>query len=162
MNPFPSNPWVSLKDRFEFLKKFAEIFTAQGAPLYWCRWHWWQIYRRCCWYRGQYATGVVDTGDKFAASMVDNSVKFAKVGVQMFFKIRISQICKFLGSFCNQKSANFWDMWVQKFQIHKFLLIKMQKANPLISYVSSWQIANPQIFHHKTERMKHLIFSLPL
>jgi hypothetical protein len=56
---------------------------------------------------GQYSTSVVDTGGKFGTSMVDNGGKFAKVGMQMFFKIRKSQIHKFLGSIRNQKSANF-------------------------------------------------------
>ncbi len=33
--------------------------------------HWWQICRRCCWYPWQYATGIVDTGGKFTASIID-------------------------------------------------------------------------------------------
>ena len=49
------------------------------------------------------------------------------------------QICKFLGSIRNCNSANFWDMRVPKFQICKFC----------------WW-ASLQIFHHKTERIKHL------
>ncbi len=32
MNQFPPSPRVSHKDRFEFFRKFAEIFTSQGAP----------------------------------------------------------------------------------------------------------------------------------
>jgi hypothetical protein len=51
-------------------------------------------------------------------------------------------------------------MQVQKFQIRKFLLIEPHIAYPQISAkVSSPEIANLQIFPHKTERMKH---SLPL
>ncbi len=34
-----------------------------------CQWHRWQICRRCRWYRWQFATGVVDTGGKFAAGV---------------------------------------------------------------------------------------------
>ncbi len=53
-------------------------------------------------------------------------------------------------------------MQVQKFQIRKFLLIEPHIAYPQISAkVSSPQIANSQIFHHKTERMKHLNFFPP-
>jgi hypothetical protein len=33
MNQFPTSPRVSHKDRFEFFRKFAVIFTSQGAPL---------------------------------------------------------------------------------------------------------------------------------
>jgi hypothetical protein len=32
MNQFPPNPRVSHKDRFKFLRKFAEIFASQGLP----------------------------------------------------------------------------------------------------------------------------------
>jgi hypothetical protein len=32
MNQFPPSPWVYQKGRFEFFRKFAEIFTAQGWP----------------------------------------------------------------------------------------------------------------------------------
>ncbi len=32
MNRFPPSPWVYQKSRFEFFRKFAEIFAAQGAP----------------------------------------------------------------------------------------------------------------------------------
>jgi hypothetical protein len=33
MGQFPPSPRVSHLDRFEFFRKFAEIFTSQGAPL---------------------------------------------------------------------------------------------------------------------------------
>jgi hypothetical protein len=33
MNQFHPSPRVSNKDRFEFFRKFADIFTSQGAPL---------------------------------------------------------------------------------------------------------------------------------
>jgi hypothetical protein len=32
MNQFPPSPRVFRKDRFEFFRKFAEIFAAQGLP----------------------------------------------------------------------------------------------------------------------------------
>ncbi len=32
MNKFPPSPRVSHWDRFEFFRKFAEIFASQGAP----------------------------------------------------------------------------------------------------------------------------------
>jgi hypothetical protein len=31
-NPFPPSPRVSHEDRFNFFRKFAEIFASQGAP----------------------------------------------------------------------------------------------------------------------------------
>ncbi len=31
-NQFPPSPWISHEGRFEFFRKFAEIFWAQGAP----------------------------------------------------------------------------------------------------------------------------------
>ncbi len=37
-----------------------------GKICSWCRWYCWQIYRRCRWYQRQFATGVIDTGGKFA------------------------------------------------------------------------------------------------
>jgi hypothetical protein len=85
--------------------------------------------------------------------MVDNGGKFAKVGMQFFLN---PQILEF-----NSQS-----------KIPKFLRYVSPKiSNPQISLdwaayrisanVSSPQIANPQIFHHKTERMKHLILFPP-
>jgi hypothetical protein len=32
MDQFPPSPWLYHKGRFEFFRKFAEIFAAQGAP----------------------------------------------------------------------------------------------------------------------------------
>jgi hypothetical protein len=32
MNQFPPSPRVSHEDRFDFFRKFAEIFASQGAP----------------------------------------------------------------------------------------------------------------------------------
>jgi hypothetical protein len=82
------------------------------------------------------ATSVVDTGGKFAASMVDNGGKFSKVGVQIVFQIRKSQIRKFLGSIRNQK-------------IHKFL-----------RYVSS-KISNLQISFDRTAHCKSANLNFP-
>jgi hypothetical protein len=58
MNQFPPSPRVSHSDRFDFFRKFAEIFASKGAP----------------------CTGINDTGGKFAtslASVVDTGGKFA-------------------------------------------------------------------------------------
>ena len=42
--------------------------------------NWWQICRRCRWYRRQFATGVIDTGGKFATGVgvANNSANFRK------------------------------------------------------------------------------------
>jgi hypothetical protein len=47
-------------------------------------------------------------------------------------KICTPQIRKFLGSFRNKKSAKFRGVPVQKSQIHKFVMINPQIANPQI------------------------------
>ncbi len=47
MNQFPPHPRVFHLDRFEFFRKFAEIFASQGAP------YRWQICHRCQRYRRQ-------------------------------------------------------------------------------------------------------------
>ncbi len=49
------------------------------------------------------------------------------------YKNRKWQIHKFLGSFCNRKSANFLGVPVRKSQIRKFFMINPQTANPRIS-----------------------------
>ncbi len=64
-----STPWGG---PFRIFQKFAEIFAAQCG-----NWHWWQICRRCRWYRCQIAAGVNDAVDKFAAVIVDTGGKFA-------------------------------------------------------------------------------------
>ncbi len=77
MKQFPPSPRVSHKDRFEFFRKFAEIFASQGAPpvsttpvanL--------QICHRCYWHRWQIAAGINDTGGKFATGINDTGGKF--------------------------------------------------------------------------------------
>jgi hypothetical protein len=50
-----------------------------------------------------------------------------------FFKVRKSQIHKFLGSFCNRKAANFWGVPVRESQISKFLMFNLQIATSQIS-----------------------------
>ncbi len=79
------------------------------------------------------------------------------------------QICK--GGHANFfKSPNSWAQFaIKNPQISKICESKI--SNPQISLdwaayrisanVSSLQIANPQIFHHKTERMKYLNFFPP-
>ncbi len=101
----PEYPIWTILNFFKNLRKYSQFKVH-----HWCRWHWWQIYRRCFWYRGQYATGVTDTGGKFAASMVDKGGKFANVGVQMFFF-----------KSANLKSANFWAQFaIKNSQISEF------------------------------------------
>ncbi len=52
-----------------------------------------------------------------SATLLTDPVRFrlllkAKVGTQIFLIVRKSQIFKFLVSFCNRKSANFWGVLV--------------------------------------------------
>ncbi len=49
--------------------------------------------------------------------------------MQIFLLVRKLQIRKFLGSFSNRKSANFWSVSVHKSQIRKFVMINPQIAN---------------------------------
>ncbi len=53
MNQFPTSPRVFHEDRFEFFRKFAEIFASQGA-----------------------SQGINDIGGKFATSINDTGGKF--------------------------------------------------------------------------------------
>ncbi len=98
--------WIFFKN----LRKYSQLKVH-----HWCCWHWWQIYRRCCWYLKS-----ANSWFKFA---IEN--------------LKISEICESK----NVKSANFFRL------NHKSQTRKL---------VSSPQIANLKIFHHKTERMKHL------
>ncbi len=102
MNQFPPSPRVSHSDRFEFFRKFAEIFASKGAPPvsttpvanlppvskvhHRYQRHRWQICHRCqrhrrqiCHrykrHRWQFATGINDTGGKFAAGVNDTGGK---------------------------------------------------------------------------------------
>ncbi len=56
-----------------------------------------QICRRCRWYRWQFATGVVDTGSKFAAGIVDSDGKSTTQGelVAKFAAGVVDTGCKF-------------------------------------------------------------------
>jgi hypothetical protein len=60
----------------------------------------------------------------------------SKVGTQIFLLVSKSQIRKFLGSFRNHKSANFFGVPVRKSHIRKFVVIDPQIANPQISLLS--------------------------
>jgi hypothetical protein len=84
MNQFPPSPRVFHIDRFEFFRKFAEIFASQGAPpVSTTQWQICHRYQRHRWqffhhFRysvvdtgGKFATGVNDTGGKFATGVVD-------------------------------------------------------------------------------------------
>ncbi len=62
MNQFPPHPRVFHLDRFEFFRKFAEIFASQRAPpvsttpvanCHRYQRHWRQICQRCRWHRWQ-------------------------------------------------------------------------------------------------------------
>jgi hypothetical protein len=66
MNQFPPSPRVSHLDRFEFFRKFAEIFASKGAP---------PVSTTPA---ANFATSfasVVDTGGKFAAGINDTGGK---------------------------------------------------------------------------------------
>ncbi len=65
---------------FFFFKFTLSCQHADIVPIicHWCR-HLWQICRRCNWYCLLFATGVVDTGNKFSAGIVDTGGKFANV-----------------------------------------------------------------------------------
>ena len=68
MNQFPPSPRVFHLDRFEFFRKFAEIFASQGAP---------PVSATPV---ANFATifpCVVDTGGKFATVVNDTGGKFA-------------------------------------------------------------------------------------
>ncbi len=85
INQFPPSPRLSHYDRFEFFRKFTEIFASQGAPpvsttpvanllpislvllIPVAR----QICHRCQQCRWQIATGINDTGGKFATGVND-------------------------------------------------------------------------------------------
>jgi hypothetical protein len=69
MNQFPPSPRVSHSDRFEFFRKFAEIFVSKGAP---------PVSTTPA---ANFATSlacVVDTGGKFATGVNDTGGKFCR------------------------------------------------------------------------------------
>ncbi len=65
MNQFPPSPWVY---RFEFFRKFSEIFAAQGCP---------PVSTTPVANFANRFTSVVDTGGKFATGVNDTGGKFA-------------------------------------------------------------------------------------
>jgi hypothetical protein len=69
MNQFPPTSRVFHFDRFEFFRKFAEIFASQGAPPV--------STTPVANYFSTIFASVVDTGDKFAAGVNDTGGKFA-------------------------------------------------------------------------------------
>ncbi len=56
MDHLPPSPWTQYKGHFGFFRKFVEIFASEGAP---------PVSTTPC---GKFATGVNDTGCKFATS----------------------------------------------------------------------------------------------
>jgi hypothetical protein len=66
MNQFPPSPRVFHLDRFEFFRKFAEIFVSQGAP---------SVSATPVANFSTIFASVVDTGGKFAASVVGTGGK---------------------------------------------------------------------------------------
>ncbi len=79
MNQFPPGPRVFHLDRFEFFRKFAEIFASQGAspvsttPVA----NFSTIFASVVDTGGKFATGVNDAGGKFATGITDTGGKFA-------------------------------------------------------------------------------------
>jgi hypothetical protein len=68
MNQFPPSSRVFHLDRFEFFRKFAEIFVSQGAP---------PVSATLVANFSIIFASVVDTGGKFAAGVNDTGGKFA-------------------------------------------------------------------------------------
>jgi hypothetical protein len=68
MNQFPPSHRVSHSDRFEFFRKFAEIFASKGAP---------PVSTTQVANFANSFPSVVDTGGKFATGVNDTGGKFA-------------------------------------------------------------------------------------
>jgi hypothetical protein len=66
MNQFPLSSRVFHLDRFEFFRKFAEIFASQGAP---------PVSTTPVANFSTIFASIVDTGGKFAAGVVDTGGK---------------------------------------------------------------------------------------
>ncbi len=79
MNQFPPHPRVFHLDRFEFFRKFAEIFASQGVPPV--------STSPAANFYALFAS-VVDTGGKFATGVNDAGGKFA-TGVKAKFYIYV-------------------------------------------------------------------------
>jgi hypothetical protein len=84
MNQFPPSPRVFHLDRFEFLRKFAEIFASQGSPPVSTTpvanfppvsaspvANFSTIFASVVDTGGKFATGINDTGGKFATGVND-------------------------------------------------------------------------------------------
>jgi hypothetical protein len=73
MNQFPPHPGVFRLDRFEFFRKFAEIFACQGTPPVSTTpaANFYTIFASVVDTGGKFATGVNDTGGKFATGVND-------------------------------------------------------------------------------------------
>jgi hypothetical protein len=71
MNQFPPSPRVSHWDRFEFFRKFAEIFASKGAPPVSTTpaANFATSFASVVDTGGKFATGVSDTGDTGLASL---------------------------------------------------------------------------------------------
>jgi hypothetical protein len=68
MNQFPPSSRVFHLDRFEYFRKFAEIFASQGAP---------PVSATPVANFSTISDSIVDTGGKFAAGVNDTGGKFA-------------------------------------------------------------------------------------
>ncbi len=76
MNQFPPSPRVFHLDRFEFFRKFAEIFASLGAPTVSTTpvANFSTIFASVVDTGGKFATGVNDTGGKFATGVNDAGI----------------------------------------------------------------------------------------
>jgi hypothetical protein len=83
MNQFPPSPRVFHLDRFEFFRKFAEIFASQGAPPVSTTpvVNFSTIFASVVDTGGKFATGVNDTGGKFATGDNDAGGKLPPVSM---------------------------------------------------------------------------------
>ncbi len=81
MNQFPPSPRVLQLNRFEFFRKFAEIFASQDAPPVTTTpvANFSTIFASVVDTGGKFATGVNDTGGKFATGVNDAGGKLPPV-----------------------------------------------------------------------------------
>ncbi len=78
MNRFPPSPRVFRKDRFEFFRKFAEIFASQGVPPVSTTpaANFFTSFTSVVDTDGKFATVVNDTGGKFVIGVNDTGGKY--------------------------------------------------------------------------------------
>jgi hypothetical protein len=107
MNQFPPHPRVFRLDRFEFFRKFAEIFASQGAPPVSTTpvenlppvsatpaANFYTIFASVVDTGGKFATLVNDTGGKFATGVKDAGGKLPLVSKLLkFFCLKVFSIC---------------------------------------------------------------------